>query len=282
VEINLSSLRINEDKKIGSSAGDGADDGDDDDDDDSPANDPDMKIDESKYYKEEQLEVPREEQEGYKKRAAAEAGKNRIDVGDENDTASGTIGEVRAYFDYLRVLRRYISVLRGKRTTIGRNKADTLMRCSGNTPAPTLLLAKLPEGMIRAIDPSSASMELAAISEEKFESIFIAWVSAKKFLTTAHLNPEKAANDDLFFFDGNTNVEGAKELREMMEAAPPLSTEATDAKKQFMETTETDALEEMDQDLEKEVMAFLDEMKPPDADNDDDEEGEEVEEEEDE
>ena len=146
--------------------------------------------------------MPREEQEGYKKRAAAEAGKNRIDVGDENDTASGTIGEVRAYFDYLRVLRRYISVLRGKRTTIGRNKADTLMRCSGNTPAPTLLLAKLPEGMIRAIDPSSASMELAAISEEKFESIFIAWVSAKKFLTTAHLNPEKAANDDLFFFDG--------------------------------------------------------------------------------
>jgi len=282
VEINLSSLRINEDKKVGSSAGDGADDGDDDDDDDSPANDPDMKIDESKYYKEEQLEVPREEQEGYKKRAAAEAGKNRIDVGDENDTASGTIGEVRAYFDYLRVLRRYISVLRGKRTTIGRNKADTLMRCSGNTPAPTLLLAKLPEGMIRAIDPSSASMELAAISEEKFESIFIAWVSAKKFLTTAHLNPEKAANDDLFFFDGNTNVEGAKELREMMEAAPPLSTEATGAKKQFMETTETDALEEMDQDLEKEVMAFLDEMKPPDADNDDDEEGEEVEEEEDE
>ena len=223
-----------------------------------------------------------EEQEGYKKRAAAEAGKNRIDVGDENDTASGTIGEVRAYFDYLRVLRRYISVLRGKRTTIGRNKADTLMRCSGNTPAPTLLLAKLPEGMIRAIDPSSASMELAAISEEKFESIFIAWVSAKKFLTTAHLNPEKAANDDLFFFDGNTNVEGAKELREMMEAAPPLSTEATGAKKQFMETTETDALEEMDQDLEKEVMAFLDEMKPPDADHDDDEEGEEVEEEEDE
>lgn len=282
VEINLSSLRINEDKKVGSSAGDGADDGDDDDDDDSPANDPDMKIDESKYYKEEQLEVPREEQEGYKKRAAAEAGKNRIDVGDENDTASGTIGEVRAYFDYLRVLRRYISVLRGKRTTIGRNKADTLMRCSGNTPAPTLLLAKLPEGMIRAIDPSSASMELAAISEEKFESIFIAWVSAKKFLTTAHLNPEKAANDDLFFFDGNTNVEGAKELREMMEAAPPLSTEATGAKKQFMETTETDALEEMDQDLEKEVMAFLDEMKPPDADHDDDEEGEEVEEEEDE
>ena len=282
VEINLSSLRINEDKKVGSSAGNGADDGDDDDDDDSPANDPDMKIDESKYYKEEQLEVPREEQEGYKKRAAAEAGKNRIDVGDENDTASGTIGEVRAYFDYLRVLRRYISVLRGKRTTIGRNKADTLMRCSGNTPAPTLLLAKLPEGMIRAIDPSSASMELAAISEEKFESIFIAWVSAKKFLTTAHLNPEKAANDDLFFFDGNTNVEGAKELREMMEAAPPLSTEATGAKKQFMETTETDALEEMDQDLEKEVMAFLDEMKPPDADHDDDEEGEEVEEEEDE
>jgi len=282
VEINLSSLRINEDKKVGSSAGDGADDGDDDDDDDSPANDPDMKIDESKYYKEEQLEVPREEQEGYKKRAAAEAGKNRIDVGDENDTASGTIGEVRAYFDYLRVLRRYISVLRGKRTTIGRNKADTLMRCSGNTPAPTLLLAKLPEGMIRAIDPSSASMELAAISEEKFESIFIAWVSAKKFLTTAHLNPEKAANDDLFFFDGNTNVEGAKELREMMEAAPPLSTEATGAKKQFMETTETDALEEMDQDLEKEVMAFLDEMKPPDADHDDDEEGEEVEEEEEE
>ena len=282
VEINLSSLRINEDKKVGSSAGDGADDGDDDDDDDSPANDPDMKIDESKYYKEEQLEVPREEQEGYKKRAAAEAGKNRIDVGDENDTASGTIGEVRAYFDYLRVLRRYISVLRGKRTTIGRNKADTLMRCSGNTPAPTLLLAKLPEGMIRAIDPSSASMELAAISEEKFESIFIAWVSAKKFLTTAHLNPEKAANDDLFFFDGNTNVEGAKELREMMEAAPPLSTEATGAKKQFMERTETDALEEMDQDLEKEVMAFLDEMKPPDADHDDDEEGEEVEEEEDE
>ena len=282
VEINLSSLRINEDKKVGSSAGDGADDGDDDDDDDSPANDPDMKIDESKYYKEEQLEVPREEQEGYKKRAAAEAGKNRIDVGDENDTASGTIGEVRAYFDYLRVLRRYISVLRGKRTTIGRNKADTLMRCSGNTPAPTLLLAKLPEGMIRAIDPSSASMELAAISEEKFESIFIAWVSAKKFLTTAHLNPEKAANDDLFFFDGNTNVEGAKELREMMEAAPPLSTEATGAKKQSMETTETDALEEMDQDLEKEVMAFLDEMKPPDADHDDDEEGEEVEEEEEE
>ena len=282
VEINLSSLRINEDKKVGSSAGDGADDGDDDDDDDSPANDPDMKIDESKYYKEEQLEVPREEQEGYKKRAAAEAGKNRIDVGDENDTASGTIGEVRAYFDYLRVLRRYISVLRGKRTTIGRNKADTLMRCSGNTPAPTLLLAKLPEGMIRAIDPSSASMELAAISEEKFESIFIAWVSAKKFLTTAHLNPEKAANDDLFFFDGNTNVEGAKELREMMEAAPPLSTEALGAKKQSMETTETDALEEMDQDLEKEVMAFLDEMKPPDADHDDDEEGEEVEEEEDE
>ena len=282
VEINLSSLRINEDKKVGSSAGDGADDGDDDDDDDSPANDPDMKIDESKYYKEEQLEVPREEQEGYKKRAAAEAGKNRIDVGDENDTASGTIGEVRAYFDYLRVLRRYISVLRGKRTTIGRNKADTLMRCSGNTPAPTLLLAKLPEGMIRAIDPSSASMELAAISEEKFESIFIAWVSAKKFLTTAHLNPEKAANDDLFFFDGNTNVEGAKELREMMEAAPPLSTEATETKKQSMETTETDALEEMDQDLEKEVMAFLDEMKPPDADHDDDEEGEEVEEEEDE
>ena len=281
VEINLSSLRINEDKKVGSSAGDGADDGDDDDDDDSPANDPDMKIDESKYYKEEQLEVPREEQEGYKKRAAAEAGKNRIDVGDENDTASGTIGEVRAYFDYLRVLRRYISVLRGKRTTIGRNKADTLMRCSGNTPAPTLLLAKLPEGMIRAIDPSSASMELAAISEEKFESIFIAWVSAKKFLTTAHLNPEKAANDDLFFFDGNTNVEGAKELREMMEAAPPLSTEATGAKKQSMETTETDAFEEMDQDLEKEVMAFLDEMKPPDADHDDDEE-EEVEEEEDE
>lgn len=280
VEINLSSLRINEDKKVGSSAGDGADDGDDDDDDDSPANDPDMKIDESKYYKEEQLEVPREEQEGYKKRAAAEAGKNRIDVGDENDTASGTIGEVRAYFDYLRVLRRYISVLRGKRTTIGRNKADTLMRCSGNTPAPTLLLAKLPEGMIRAIDPSSASMELAAISEEKFESIFIAWVSAKKFLTTAHLNPEKAANDDLFFFDGNTNVEGAKELREMMEAAPPLSTEATETKKQSMETTETDALEEMDQDLEKEVMAFLDEMKPPDADHDDDEEGEEVEEEE--
>ena len=282
VEINLSSLRINEDKKVGSSAGDGADDGDDDDDDDSPANDPDMIIDESKYYKEEQLEVPREEQEGYKKRAAAEAGKNRIDVGDENDTASGTIGEVRAYFDYLRVLRRYISVLRGKRTTIGRNKADTLMRCSGNTPAPTLLLAKLPEGMIRAIDPSSASMELAAISEEKFESIFIAWVSAKKFLTTAHLNPEKAANDDLFFFDGNTNVEGAKELREMMEAAPPLSTEATETKKQSMETTETDALEEMDQDLEKEVMAFLDEMKPPDADHDDDEEGEEVEEEEDE
>ena len=282
VEINLSSLRINEDKKVGSSAGDGADDGDDDDDDDSPANDPDMKIDESKYYKEEQLEVPREEQEGYKKRAAAEAGKNRIDVGDENDTASGTIGEVRAYFDYLRVLRRYISVLRGKRTTIGRNKADTLMRCSGNTPAPTLLLAKLPEGMIRAIDPSSASMELAAISEEKFESIFIAWVSAKKFLTTAHLNPEKAANDDLFFFDGNTNVEGAKELREMMEAAPPLSTEATETKKQSMETTETDALEEMDQDLEKEVMAFLDEMKPPDADHDDDEEGEEVEEEEEE
>ena len=282
VEINLSSLRINEDKKVGSSAGDGADDGDDDDDDDSPANDPDMKIDESKYYKEEQLEVPREEQEGYKKRAAAEAGKNRIDVGDENDTASGTIGEVRAYFDYLRVLRRYISVLRGKRTTIGRNKADTLMRCSGNTPAPTLLLAKLPEGMIRAIDPSSASMELAAISEEKFESIFIAWVSAKKFLTTAHLNPEKAANDDLFFFDGNTNVEGAKELREMMEAAPPLSTEATGAKKQSMETTETDAFEEMDQDLEKEVMAFLDEMKPPDADHDDDEEGEEVEEEEEE
>ncbi|CAL6391754.1 unnamed protein product [Bathycoccus prasinos] len=282
VEINLSSLRINEDKKVGSSAGDGADDGDDDDDDDSPANDPDMKIDESKYYKEEQLEVPREEQEGYKKRAAAEAGKNRIDVGDENDTASGTIGEVRAYFDYLRVLRRYISVLRGKRTTIGRNEADTLMRCSGNTPAPTLLLAKLPEGMIRAIDPSSASMELAAISEEKFESIFIAWVSAKKFLTTAHLNPEKAANDDLFFFDGNTNVEGAKELREMMEAAPPLSTEATETKKQSMETTETDALEEMDQDLEKEVMAFLDEMKPPDADHDDDEEGEEVEEEEEE
>ena len=70
--------------------------------------------------------------------------------------------------------------------SIGRNKADTLMRCSGNTPAPTLLLAKLPEGMIRAIDPSSASMELAAISEEKFESIFIARVSAKKFLTTAH------------------------------------------------------------------------------------------------
>ena len=32
----------------------------------------------------------------------------------------------------------------------------------------------------------------------------------------------------------------------------------------------------------KEVMAFLDEMKPPDADHDDDEEGEEVEEEEDE
>jgi len=282
VEINLSSLRINEDKKVGSSAGNGADDGDDDDDDDSPANDPDMKIDESKYYKEEQLEVPREEQEGYNKRAAAEAGKNRIDVGDENDTASGTIGEVRAYFDYLRVLRRYISVLRGKRTTIGRNKADTLMRCSGNTPAPTLLLAKLPEGMIRAIDPSSASMELAAISEEKFESIFIAWVSAKKFLTTAHLNPEKAANDDLFFFDGNTNVEGAKELREMMEAAPPLSTEAADAKKQSMETTATDAFEEMDQDLEKEVMAFLDEMKPPDADHDDDEEEEEVEEEEDE
>jgi len=282
VEINLSSLRINEDKKVGSSAGNGADDGDDDDDDDSPANDPDMIIDESKYYKEEQLEVPREEQEGYNKRAAAEAGKNRIDVGDENDTASGTIGEVRAYFDYLRVLRRYISVLRGKRTTIGRNKADTLMRCSGNTPAPTLLLAKLPEGMIRAIDPSSASMELAAISEEKFESIFIAWVSAKKFLTTAHLNPEKAANDDLFFFDGNTNVEGAKELREMMEAAPPLSTEATETKKQSMETTETDALEEMDQDLEKEVMAFLDEMKPPDADHDDDEEGEEVEEEEEE
>ena len=282
VEINLSSLRINEDKKVGSSAGNGADDGDDDDDDDSPANDPDMIIDESKYYKEEQLEVPREEQEGYKKRAAAEAGKNRIDVGDENDTASGTIGEVRAYFDYLRVLRRYISVLRGKRTTIGRNKADTLMRCSGNTPAPTLLLAKLPEGMIRAIDPSSASMELAAISEEKFESIFIAWVSAKKFLTTAHLNPEKAANDDLFFFDGNTNVEGAKELREMMEAAPPLSTKATGAKEQSMETTETDAFEEMDQDLEKEVMAFLDEMKPPDADHDDDEEGEEVEEEEDE
>ena len=282
VEINLSSLRINEDKKVGSSAGNGADDGDDDDDDDSPANDPDMIIDESKYYKEEQLEVPREEQEGYNKRAAAEAGKNRIDVGDENDTASGTIGEVRAYFDYLRVLRRYISVLRGKRTTIGRNKADTLMRCSGNTPAPTLLLAKLPEGMIRAIDPSSASMELAAISEEKFESIFIAWVSAKKFLTTAHLNPEKAANDDLFFFDGNTNVEGAKELREMMEAAPPLSTEAADAKKQSMETTATDAFEEMDQDLEKEVMAFLDEMKPPDADHDDDEEEEEVEEEEDE
>ena len=282
VEINLSSLRINEDKKVGSSAGNGADDGEDDDDDDSPANDPDMIIDESKYYKEEQLEVPREEQEGYKKRAAAEAGKNRIDVGDENDTASGTIGEVRAYFDYLRVLRRYISVLRGKRTTIGRNKADTLMRCSGNTPAPTLLLAKLPEGMIRAIDPSSASMELAAISEEKFESIFIAWVSAKKFLTTAHLNPEKAANDDLFFFDGNTNVEGAKELREMMEAAPPLSTKATGAKEQSMETTETDAFEEMDQDLEKEVMAFLDEMKPPDADHDDDEEGEEVEEEEEE
>ena len=44
----------------------------------------------------------------------------------------------------------------------------------------------------------------------------------------------------------------------------------------------TDAFEEMDQDLEKEVMAFLDEMKPPDADHDDDEEEEEVEEEEDE
>ena len=73
VEINLSSLRINEDKKVGRSAGNGADDGDDDDDDDSPANDPDMIIDESKYYKEEQLEVPREEQEGYNKRAAAEA-----------------------------------------------------------------------------------------------------------------------------------------------------------------------------------------------------------------
>ena len=68
----------------------------------------------------------------------------------------------------------------------------------------------------------------------------------------------------------------------MMEAAPPLSTEALGAKKQSMETTETDALEEMDQDLEKEVMAFLDEMKPPDADHDDDEEEEEVEEEEDE
>ena len=274
VEINMSSLHINEEKGDGSGEATDTDDG------DSPANDPDMKIDDSKYYKEEQLEVPREEQEGYKN-ADSDEGKNKIDVGDENETASGTIGEVRAYFDYLRVLRRYIAVLRGKRATISRNKADALMRCSGNTPAPTLLLAKLPKGMIRAIDPSSASIELAAISDEKFESIFIAWVSAKKFLTTAHLNPEKAANDDLFFFDGN-NLEGDKELRAMMEAAPPLSTNASVVEKQTTGKTRTNAEEEMDQDVEKEVMTFLSEMKPPDADDDDDDDDDEIEENEDE
>jgi len=271
VEINMSSLRISDDKKDANAK----------DEEDSPANDPDMEIDESMYYKEEQLEVPREEQERYDMQANAQQGKNKIDVGDENDTVSGTIGEVRAYFDYLRVLRRYISVLRARRTTIGRNKADALMRCSGNTPAPTLLLAKLPEGMIRAIDPSSASMELAAISEEKFESIFIAWVSAKKFLTTAHLNPEKAANDDLFFFDGN-NVEGAKELRQkMLESAPSSSKNAAGAKNQSMGIPEAEVDEETDEEIEKEVMDFLDEMKPPDVDDDDDD-GEEEEEEEEE
>ena len=82
------------------------------------------------------------------------------------------------------------------------------------------------------------------------------------------MNPEKAANDDLFFFDGN-NLEGDKELRAMMEAAPPLSTNASVVEKQSTRKTRTDAEEEIDQDVEKEVMTFLSEMKPPDADDDD-------------
>jgi hypothetical protein len=57
----------------------------------------------------------------------------------------------------------------------------------------------------------------------------------------------------------------------MMEAAPPLSTNASVVEKQTTGKTRTNAEEEMDQDVEKEVMTFLSEMKPPDADDDDDE-----------
>ena len=56
----------------------------------------------------------------------------------------------------------------------------------------------------------------------------------------------------------------------MMEAAPPLSTNASVEEKQTTRKTRTDAEEEIDQDVEKEVMTFLSEMKPPDADDDDD------------
>ena len=46
---------------------------------------------------------------------------------------------------------------------------------------------------------------------------------------------------------------------------------ASVVEKQTTRKTRTDAEEEIDQDVEKEVMTFLSEMKPPDADDDDDE-----------
>jgi hypothetical protein len=284
VKLSMSSLDLNKDDDIL-------------DDDDLPMSDPDMMIDESKFYEEEQLEVPREEIK------ISDEEKKKKDIGDENDTASGTIGEVRAYFDFMRVLRRYINMLRAKRTSVGRLKADTLMRCTGSTPAPTLLLAKLPEGMIRAIDPSSASVELSAVSEEAFEAIFVAWISAKKFLTTAHLNPEKATNDDLFFFDGNNDEGAAAAVAEFQRAM--MMDSSNQAPKDLNAASRTAALAaavganknaditkvvnndneekeeeeegepEFDPDVEKEFLDFLDELAGDDDVSAEEEDGEE-------